>query len=152
MPEEICVNEADKVMKHYSSTELIVREDIMAKAKELADLISTSDEVEVYQKAEQQIQHHERVQSLISQIKKKQKEVVAFETTFKNEAMVKKIEAEMAALEEELDSIPIVNEFRQTQHDINYLLQLIISVVKDRLSEKIAVETGTSAPPSSCSD
>ncbi len=151
MPKEVYANEVGKTIKHYSSTELIVREDIMAKAKELAELISTSDEVEMYQKAEKQIQNHEKVQSLISLIKKKQKEIVAFES-FQNQQMVKKIEAEISALEEELDAIPIVNVFRQTQRDINYLLQLIISVMKDSLSEKIAVETGTSAPPSSCSD
>lgn len=138
-------------MKEYTITELIVKEDMMKKAKELADLISQSDEVQVYQQAERKVQQHERVQSLISLIKKKQKEVVAFES-FQNKEMVAKIEAEMAALEQELDEIPLVAQFKQTQADINHLLQLVIGVIKDQVSEKINVEAGTSAPPSSCSN
>ena len=127
-------------MRHYDSTELIVREDILAKAKELADLIATSDEVETYRKAEKQIADNEHIQHLIRQIKKKQKEVVAFES-FENEEMVKKIEAEQQALQDELDAIPIVQQFQQTQSDINYLLQLIVGVVKDTLTEKIQLDS-----------
>lgn len=127
-------------MKVHRNVDLVVREDILTKTKELANLLVTSDEVITYQKAEKQIQNNERIQSLISQIKKKQKEIVAFES-FENEAMVKKIEAEMEALQDELDSIPIVRQFQQTQADINYLLQLVVSVIKDTISEKINVES-----------
>lgn len=128
----------------FNSRDLVIRGDIMSKAKELAELIGTSEEVQHFQKAEHLIQQHERVQALISTIKKKQKEVVAFES-FQNKAMVEKIEAEMNELQEELESIPVVTEFQQSQSDINYLLQLIISVIRDTVSEKVNVEAG-SAP------
>ncbi|TCM98816.1 cell fate (sporulation/competence/biofilm development) regulator YmcA (YheA/YmcA/DUF963 family) [Paenibacillus sp. BK033] len=134
----------------FNTRDLLVREDIMQKAKELADLIFTSEEVQHYRRAEKQIQGNERVQSLISLIKKKQKEVVAFETTFKNEQMVKKIEGEMEVLQDELDGIPIVSEFQQSQSDINYLLQLVISIVRDTVSEKINVEDATVEAPAEC--
>ncbi|NIK68911.1 YlbF family regulator [Paenibacillus sp. BK720] len=134
----------------FNTRDLLVREDIMQKAKELADLIFTSEEVQLYRRAEKQIQGNERVQSLISLIKKKQKEVVAFETTFKNEQMVKKIEGEMEVLQDELDGIPIVSEFQQSQSDINYLLQLVISIVRDTVSEKINVEDATVEAPAEC--
>lgn len=136
----------------FQSRELIVREDIMGKAKELAELISTSTEVQFFKKAEQQINQNPNVQALINQIKKKQKEIVAFETTFKNKAMVEKIEGEIQSLQDELDNIPIVSEFQQTQADINYLLQLVISVVRDTVSEKIQVENASLEEPSNCSD
>ncbi|WP_248930903.1 RicAFT regulatory complex protein RicA family protein [Paenibacillus hamazuiensis] len=129
-------------MEHYTNTELIVREDILAKAKELAELISTSNEVQFFRKAEQQIAGNDHIQKLISAIKKKQKEIVAFETTFKNKQMVEKIEKEIEELQDQLDEIPIVNEFRQSQEDINYLLQLVMSVIRDTVSEKITVEEG----------
>lgn len=138
-------------MEHYDIKDVIVRDDILAKANELAELLSTSEEVRIYQKAEKLVDENKKIQSLISQIKKKQKEVVAFES-FQNADMVKKIEAEQQALQDELDSIPIVEQFKQTQSDINYMLQLVISIIKDSLTEKIQVETGSSAPPSSCSD
>ncbi|MDF9840997.1 MULTISPECIES: YlbF family regulator [unclassified Paenibacillus] len=138
-------------MQSYDTRDLIVREDIMGKAKELAALISTSEEVRHFQQAELKIQNHERVQGLIATIKKKQKEIVAFES-FGNKAMVAKIEQEIEALQDEIDGIPVVNEFQQSQSDINYLLQLVVSVIRDTVSEKISVEAGTDAPPSTCGD
>lgn len=135
----------------FTATEVIVREDIVAKAQELAELITTSDEVQVYREAERKVNSHAEVQDIIKQIKKKQKEIVGFEY-FKNEKMVQKIEQEIEELEAKLDGYPIVGEFKQTQEDINYLLQLIIGVIRDTVSEKIAVEAGAAAAPSSCSD
>ncbi|MEX2462308.1 MAG: YlbF family regulator [Paenibacillaceae bacterium] len=129
-------------MEHYNSTELIVRDDIMAKALELADLITTSSEVEFYQKSEKQINTNEHVQGLINMIKKKQKEIVAFES-FRNQKMVDKIEAEIVVLQDELDQIPIVSEFQQSQSDINYLLQLVMGVVRDTVAQKIDIEAST---------
>ncbi|PZE22868.1 RicAFT regulatory complex protein RicA family protein [Paenibacillus xerothermodurans] len=128
-------------MEHYTNTEMIVSEDILAQAKELAELISNSNEVQFFQKAEAQIASNDHIQTIISAIKKKQKEIVAFES-FQNKKMVDKIEKEIEELQEQLDAIPIVNEFRQSQEDINYLLQLVMSVIRDTVSEKIAVEDG----------
>ncbi|MGN7165918.1 RicAFT regulatory complex protein RicA family protein [Paenibacillus cellulositrophicus] len=136
-------------MMSYDTKDLVIRDDIMSKAKELAELISGSEEVQQFQKAEEKIRNHERVQSLIATIKKKQKEIVAFES-FQNKEMVAKIEKEIEALQDEIDAIPLVNEFQQSQSDINYLLQLVISVIHDTVSEKVNVEAGTEAPPSSC--
>lgn len=136
-------------VEEFTNTEMIVREDILAKAKELAALLTTSNEVQFYQKAEKQIATNPDIQGLISAIKKKQKEIVAFET-FQNKKMVEKIEGEIEVLQDELDGIPIVNEFKQTQEDINYLLQLVMSVVRDTISDKINVEAGAAEAPTSC--
>ncbi|MNW33677.1 hypothetical protein D3C74_106430 [compost metagenome] len=125
----------------YDSRDLVIREDIIKKAKELAGLIGTSEEVVQFQKAEKLIQNHERIQALISAIKKKQKEIVAFES-FQNKNMVDKIEREIDELQDELDGIPLVTEFQQSQSDINYLLQLVVSVIRDTVSDKVNVETG----------
>jgi len=135
----------------FDNRELIVREDILARARELAHLVTTTEEVELYQRSEKLIQSHERVQGLIAQIKKKQKELVAFQNTFKNPAMVEKIEAEIDALQDELDGIPIVQQFQQSQVDVNYMLQSIISVIRDTLAEKIDIEAAKPAEaPEQC--
>lgn len=135
----------------FDNRELIVREDILARAKELAQLITTSEEVDLYQRSEKLIQSHERVQGLITTIKKKQKELVAFQNTFKNPAMVEKIEAEIDSIQDELDNIPIVQQFQQSQVDVNYLLQSIVSVIRDSVAEKLDVEAATPAEaPEEC--
>ncbi len=144
------MSEQPEQLKLVHVRDQYVRGDILKKAKELADVIAASEEVEIYRKAEKQIQNHERVQTLIKTIKKKQKELVAFQTTFKNEKMVQKIEEEINELQDELDSIPIVSQFQQTQDDINYLLQMVVSVIRDSVSEKINVETGNVTPPAKC--
>jgi cell fate (sporulation/competence/biofilm development) regulator YmcA (YheA/YmcA/DUF963 family) len=136
------LNNLECTMEHYTVTESIVRQDILAKARELAGLIATSSEVDIYRKAEKQISVNEHVQSLISSIKKKQKEAVAFEQTFKNPDMVKRIDEEINSLQDELDNIPIVAEFQQTQSDLNYMLQLVMNVVRDTVSDQIQVEEG----------
>ncbi|GLI07168.1 hypothetical protein YDYSG_31980 [Paenibacillus tyrfis] len=137
-------------MELYTNTEMIVREDILDKAKELAGLLATSNEVQFFQQAEQQIAGNDQIQTLISAIKKKQKEIVAFES-FENKKMVEKIEKEIDDLQDQLDSIPIVSQFKQSQEDINYLLQLVMSVIRDTISDTITVEQGTVAR-SGCSE
>lgn len=60
-------------VEEFTNTEMIVREDILDKAKELATLLTTSNEVQFYQKAEKQIATNPDIQVLIGSIKKKQK-------------------------------------------------------------------------------
>ncbi len=137
-------------MELYTNTELIVREDILEKARELAGLLATSNEVRFFQQAEKQIAGNDHIQTLISAIKKKQKEIVAFES-FENKKMVEKIEKEIDELQDQLDAIPIVSQFKQSQEDINYLLQLVMGVIRDTISDTIRVEQGT-AIRSGCSE
>jgi len=129
----------------FDNRELIVREDILTRAKELAHLITTTEEVDLFQRAEKIVQGNERVQALIAQMKKKQKEIVAFETTFKNQAMVDKIQNEIDALQDELDGLPVVQQFQQSQVDVNYLLQSIVSIIRDTVAEKVDVEAAKPA-------
>ncbi|RXT15519.1 master regulator for biofilm formation [Ammoniphilus sp. CFH 90114] len=114
---------------------------IVDKAKELADIIARSNEVEFYKKAEQQIKGNAKIQELISAIKKKQKEAVALEHLGRTE-LIKKVEAEIDQLQQELDEIPVVAEFKQTQLDINDLLQMVTNVIANTVSQNIIVSTG----------
>jgi cell fate (sporulation/competence/biofilm development) regulator YmcA (YheA/YmcA/DUF963 family) len=128
-------------MLKVTNTELILTEDVIAKAKELGQMLVQAEEVEVYLQAEQKIKNHEKVQNLISTIKKKQKEIVAFEQ-LNHRPMIDQVQSELDALHEELDLIPIVQSFQQAQVDVNYILQLVIKIIADTVSEKINVETG----------
>ncbi|THF78455.1 RicAFT regulatory complex protein RicA family protein [Cohnella fermenti] len=135
----------------FDNRELIVREDILARAHELAQLITTSEEVALYQKSEKLIQGHDRIQGLIAQIKKKQKELVAFQNTFKNQKMADKIEQEIAVLQDELDEMPVVQQFQQSQTDVNYLLQSIVSIIRDTVAERLDLEAAAKAEaPETC--
>nr|WP_138494044.1 YlbF family regulator [Paenibacillus pinistramenti] len=143
------MSDAKGGMPNSAPQRMFARNEILQKSKELAELIGESEEVRVFKQAEQQIENHERIQSLISQMKKKQKEIVAFES-MRNQDMVTRIEKEIDELQAEIDAIPLVTEYQQSQADINYLLQFVVSAIQDTVSQKLNVESGTEAPPSRC--
>lgn len=123
------------------STKLYTQKDILDKARELATMMSLTKEVDFYKRAEAQIKLNERVQDLIQELKQKQKQVVMFESMNKKE-LVQKLEAELDQLHEKLDEIPVVSEFKQSQVDVNDLLQMVTNVITNAVSERIILDTG----------
>ncbi|UIO40366.1 YlbF family regulator [Brevibacillus brevis] len=122
-------------------TNVFTQKEILDKARELAAMISRTNEVDFFKRAELQIKHNERVQDLIDTLKQKQKQMVMFESINKPE-LVKKVEDEYNQLHEELDAIPIVTEFKQSQVDVNDLLQMVTNVITNTVSERIILDTG----------
>lgn len=122
-------------------TNVFTQKEILDKARELASMISRTNEVDFFKRAELQIKHNERVQELIDSLKQKQKQMVMFESINKPE-LVKKVEDEFNAMQDELDAIPIVNEFKQSQVDVNDLLQMVTNVITNTVSERIILDTG----------
>jgi cell fate (sporulation/competence/biofilm development) regulator YmcA (YheA/YmcA/DUF963 family) len=122
-------------------TSLYTQQEILEKARELAAMIARTKEVDFYKRAEQQIKRNERVQELIDQLKQKQKQIVMFESINKPE-LAKKVEEEYNQLHDELDAIPIVAEFKQSQVDVNDLLQMVTNVITNTVSERIILDTG----------
>ncbi len=120
---------------------LVTREEILDKARELADLISRSDEVDFFKKAEQKIKKNMKVQLLIGQIKGKQKEAVHAEH-YGTPQHLAEVEKEIERLNQELDEIPVVQEFKQSQVEVNDLLQLITNIISNTVTEKIILSTG----------
>lgn len=122
-------------------TNAFTQKEILDKARELAAMIARTNEVDFFKRAELQIKHNERVQDLIDTLKQKQKQMVMFESINKPE-LVKKVEDEYNQLHEELDAIPIVTEFKQSQVDVNDLLQMVTNVITNTVSERIILDTG----------
>lgn len=117
------------------------KDEIVLKAKEIAKMISETEEVEFFKKAELQINENPRVQQLISQIKRAQKEAVNLEHYGKSEAL-KKAEEKIDVLHDELDEIPLVKEFKQSQMDVNGLLQLVATTISNAVTDEIIKSTG----------
>lgn len=122
-------------MSKYTKT------DIMARAKELAQMISETEEVDFFKRAEAQINENEKVRTTIAQIKALQKQAVNFQHYGKQEAL-KKIEAKIDDLQTELDELPIVQEFKQSQVEVNDLLQIIASTISNTVTDEVISSTG----------
>ncbi|MDZ5473397.1 RicAFT regulatory complex protein RicA family protein [Bacillus sp. 31A1R] len=117
------------------------KDDIVARAQELARMIAETEEVDFFKKAEAQIHGNEKVASLISQIKGLQKQAVNLHHYGKEEGL-KKTEAKIAAIEAELDSIPVVQEFKQSQVEVNELLQLVATTISNKVTDEVVTSTG----------
>jgi len=117
------------------------KEDIVSRAQDLARMIAETEEVDFFKRAEAHIHENEKIRTLIADIKGLQKQAVNLQHYGKPEAL-KKVEERIAMLEQELDEIPIVQEFKQSQVDVNDLLQMIAVTISNTVTDEIIVSTG----------
>lgn len=122
-------------MKVYS------REEVLNEAKQLAAMLSKTEEIERFKQVEAKINENEKVQRLISRIKALQKQAVNLQAYEKTEAL-NKVEAEMDLLQEELDNIPIVAEFKEIQGVVNDVLQLVSGTIAREVTNHVIKDTG----------
>ncbi len=120
---------------------IYTKDDIVAKARELAKMIAETEEVDFFKKAEAAIHENEKVRVNIKTIKGLQKQAVNLQHYGKEEAL-KKTEEKISKLEQELDEIPVVNEFKQSQGDVNELLQLVATTISNAVTNEILDSTG----------
>ncbi|WP_102271383.1 RicAFT regulatory complex protein RicA family protein [Cytobacillus massiliigabonensis] len=117
------------------------KDDIIARAKELARMIAETEEVEFFKRAEAQINENEKVRATISNIKGLQKQAVNLQHFGKKEAL-KKTEDKLEALQNELDEIPVVQEFKQSQIEVNELLQMVANAISNTVTDEVILSTG----------
>ncbi len=117
------------------------KDDIVQKAKELAKMIAETEEVEIFKQAEEKIHENEKVRTMIAKMKSLQKQAVNLQHYGKTEAL-KKVEAEIDEIYEQLSDIPIVEQFKQSQVEINDLLQLVASTISKTVTDEIITSTG----------
>ena len=117
------------------------KDDIIQRSREIARMIAETEEVDFFKRAEAQIHENEKVKTLISSIKGLQKQAVNFQHYGKTEAL-KKTEAKIASLEQQLDEIPVVQEFKQSQIDVNELLQLVATTISNTVTDEVVSSTG----------
>jgi cell fate (sporulation/competence/biofilm development) regulator YmcA (YheA/YmcA/DUF963 family) len=122
---------------------------ILQTAAELGRRLQQTEEIRRFRQAEQQIRNSARVNGLIAEIKRKQKELVHAKHYQKTE-YVRRLEQELNALQEEMENLPIVLEYQQSQVEVNDLLQTIQQVLADAVSRKIDVEVGGDIPQGGC--
>ncbi|ALA54917.1 RicAFT regulatory complex protein RicA family protein [Shouchella clausii] len=117
-------------------TKLYTRQEIKDKAKELANMLARTEEVDFFKRAEKKINEHLRVQEMIADIKRYQKEAVNLKHYGKTEAL-KEVEAKIDKLHDQIDEIPLVQEFKRSQVEVNELLQLITNTVSKTVTDEI---------------
>ena len=122
-------------------TKLYTKDEIVEKAKEIAHMIANTEEVEFFKKVEEQINENQKVREKIASLKTLQKQAVNFQHLGKEKAL-KMIESKIAAIEEEIDQVPVVQQFKQSQFEVNELLQLVSNAIANNVTNEIIESTG----------
>lgn len=121
--------------------ELYSRDHVLEEAKKLAKMVAQTEEIERFKAVEAKINANKKVQDLIDRIKSMQKQAVNLKAYQKTEAL-KKVEVEIDRLQDEIDEIPIVQEFKEIQLVVNDVLQLITGTIAREVTERIIKSTG----------
>lgn len=117
------------------------KDEIVQRARELAKMMAETEEVEFFKRAESQLNENQKVREMIASIKSLQKQAVNFQHYGKVEAL-KQVEAKIDAIQEELDELPIIQEFKESQVVVNDLMQLIASTISKQVTDQIIESTG----------
>ncbi len=120
---------------------LYTKDEIVAKANEIAMMIANTEEVEFYKRAEAQINENSKIRENIASLKSLQKQAVNFQQYGKEKAM-NIIEGKIDKIQTEIDEVPIVQEFKQSQMDVNDLLQLVSNAIANGVTDEIMRSTG----------
>ncbi|SHF53347.1 RicAFT regulatory complex protein RicA family protein [Ornithinibacillus halophilus] len=117
------------------------RSQVLTEAKKLADMLASTEEIDRFKQVEAKLNENKKVQQLITRIKALQKQAVNFQAYEKGEAL-KKVEAEIDRLQAEIDAIPVVQEFKETQIVVNDVLQLVSATIAREVTNKVIESTG----------
>jgi len=109
------------------------REEVLAASQRLAEQLAQTEEIARFKQVEAKLNANEKVKQLIKDIKKLQKQAVNFQAYEKTEAL-KSTEAEIDELQAKIDDIPIVQEFKAEQGNVNDMLQLVSGAVTEKVT------------------
>ncbi|WP_163653235.1 RicAFT regulatory complex protein RicA family protein [Listeria sp. PSOL-1] len=112
------------------------KEKIIKQAEQLRDKLAETDEVAFYRTAEARIHENEKIKQKIAAIKDLQKQAVNLEHYQKHEAL-RQVEQQIKELNEEIDRLPIVTEYRRAQLEANDLIQLLTKEIAKQISQHI---------------
>ena len=117
------------------------KDEIIEKARVLAHMLANTEEVEFYKRAEAQINENQKVREKIAIMKSLQTQAVNFQN-YEKERALKAIEKKIEQVQGEIDAIPLVQEFKQSQDEVNDLLQLVSNTIANSVTDEIIESTG----------
>lgn len=120
---------------------MYTNDEILAKAKELGKMMAETEAVEFFKRAEAQIHETQVVREKMASLKSLQKQAVNFEQYGKEKAL-QMVEEKISKVEAELDEMPIVDQFKEAQFEVNSILQMVSHAISQTVTDEIIVSTG----------
>ena len=119
---------------------IYTKDEIIAKAREIANMIANTEQVEFFKRAEAQINENQKIRENIASLKSLQKQAVNFQQYGKEKAL-SIIEGKIEKIQTDIDEVPIVQEFKQSQGEVNDLLQLVSNTISNTVTDEIIKAT-----------
>lgn len=117
------------------------RQEVLDEAKHLAHMLSNIEEIERFKVVEAKINQNKKLQDLIKKMKVLQKQAVNLQAYEKTKAL-KIVEEEIERIEEEIDRMPVVQEFKEIQLVVNNVLQLVTGTIARKVTDSVIEATG----------
>lgn len=117
------------------------KDEIVNEAKQLGKMMGETEQVEFFKKAEAKIHENKDVREKMASLKSLQKQAVNFQNYGKERAY-QMTEEKIKKVEAELDEMPIVNQFKESQGQVNELLQMVSHAISQTVTNDIITSTG----------
>lgn len=117
------------------------KKEIVAEAKGLGKMMAATEQVEFFKKAEAKIHENQDVREKMASLKSLQKQAVNFQSYGKERAY-QMTEEKIKKIEAELDEMPIVDQFKEAQGQVNELLQMVSHAISKTVTDEIITSTG----------
>ena len=99
------------------------KDDVLKQADNIANKIKNLDTIKTYQQIEAQIHQNQTIKTKMDMLKKHQKQAVNFQNYGKQNAL------------EQINTLPIVEQFQTSQYEANQLLKMFVSTMETRLND-----------------
>ncbi|MCL6597288.1 YlbF family regulator [Alicyclobacillus macrosporangiidus] len=119
------------------------RDALLRKADEIARMIGCSDAAVRFWKARAKMENNRRAQQLFETLKLKTNNSLGLQAVFPaDHPRVRQLDEEIAKLEHELYEIPVAMQYKEAQAELNELMQGVVQLLLNRLSDRVPVERG----------
>ncbi|HIV73885.1 MAG TPA: YlbF family regulator [Candidatus Pseudogracilibacillus intestinigallinarum] len=120
---------------------LYTRKEVMDEAKKLAEMLANTEEIERFKELEAKVNQNDKIQRLVKKITTLQKQAVNLQA-YDKKAALEKVEEAITEAQNELDSIPVVQDFQEIQMVVNDVLQLVSSTIAREVTNHVIKDTG----------
>lgn len=120
---------------------MYTKQEIVEEAKKLGKMMAETEQVEFFKKAEAKIHENKDVREGMASLKSLQKQSVNFQNYGKERAY-QMTEEKIKKIQDELDEMPIVEQFKDSQRQMNELLQLVSHAISRTVTEEVITSTG----------
>lgn len=120
---------------------MYTKQEIVEEAKRLGKMMAETEQVEFFKKAEAKIHENKDVREGMASLKSLQKQSVNFQNYGKERAY-EMTEEKIKKIQDELDEMPIVDQFKDSQRQMNELLQLVSHAISKTVTDEVITSTG----------